>query len=88
MSILRSGDLSLMLGTLIGGLESPSSLAKSVATDGSLRCVTAQDLYSLLTPENESNILILDCRPHAVFLENHIRCSCCINIPAELLDQG
>ena len=77
-----------MLGTLISGLKSPSLVAKSVATDGSLRCVTAQDLYNLLTPESESKILILDCRPHAMFVENRIRCSSCINIPAELLDQG
>ena len=77
-----------MLGTLITGLESPSSLAKSAATDGSVRCVTAQDLYNLLTPESGSKILILDCRPHALFAENRIRCSSCINIPAELLDQG
>ena len=77
-----------MLGTLITGLESPSLLAKSTATDDSLRCVKAQDLYNLLTPESESKILILDCRPHAMFAENRIRCSCCINIPAELLDQG
>ena len=74
-----------MLGTLISGLESPSLVAKS---DGSLSCVTAQDLYNLLTPESESKIVILDCRPHAMFVENRIRCSSCINIPAELLDQG
>lgn len=77
-----------MLGALISGLESPSSIAKSVATDGSLRRVTAQDLYNLLTPASESKILILDCRPHAMFVENRIKCSSCINIPAELLDQG
>lgn len=70
-----------MLGALISGLESPSSIAKSVR-------VTAQDLYNLLTPASESKILILDCRPHAMFVENRIKCSSCINIPAELLDQG
>ncbi|KAJ7393971.1 Ubiquitin carboxyl-terminal hydrolase 8 [Desmophyllum pertusum] len=69
-------------GTLISGFESPRS-----STDGVL-CVSAQDLYNMMTVENESKIMILDCRPHAMFVENRIKSSCCISIPAELLDEG
>lgn len=70
-------------GALISGLESPAS---SFVTDG-VKCISAQELYNLIKV-SEFKILILDCRPHAKFTENWIQCSCCINIPAELLDQG
>lgn len=70
-------------GALISGLESSAS---SFVTDG-VKCISAQELYNLIKV-SEFKILILDCRPHAKFTENWIQCSCCINIPAELLDQG
>ena len=72
------------VGQLISGLDLPSSHTKP---DG-IPCVSAQDLYNLLTGENVSKVLVLDCRPHSMFLQNHINRPSCINIPAELLDQG
>lgn len=50
--------------------------------------VSAQDLYGLLRDENASKVLVLDCRPHAEFMQNRINRPSCINIPAELLDLG
>ena len=75
------------LDNLIGGLELPSSFNKP-ETANVVPSLTAQNLYSLLEKEDTSNILILDCRPRAMFAANHINRPCCINIPAELLDQG
>ena len=76
-------SLVILLGALISGVESPTS---SLVTDG-VKFISAQELYKRIK-DSEFKILILDCRPYAKFAENRIQCSCCINIPAELLDQG
>ena len=77
----------VFLGALIGGLDSPSVFTKPTGIDG-IPHVTAQDLYNLLTEENVSKVLVLDCRSHSMFHQNRINRPSCINIPAELLDQG
>ena len=77
-------SLVFLLGALISGVESPTS---SLVTDG-VKFISAQELYKRILKDSEFKILILDCRPYAKFAENRIQCSCCINIPAELLDQG
>lgn len=74
-------------GALIGGLEMPNFSTKPSLTN-SVPFVSAQDLYGLLRDENASKVLILDCRPHAEFMQNRINRPSCINIPAELLDLG
>lgn len=76
-------SLVFLLGALISGVESPTS---SLVTDGG-KFISAQELYKHIK-DSEFKILILDCRPYGKFAENRIQCSCCINIPAELLDQG
>lgn len=76
-------SLVFLLGALISGVESPTS---SLVSDG-VKFISAQELYKRIK-DSEFKILILDCRPYAKFAENRIQCSCCINIPAELLDQG
>ena len=77
----------LIKGALLNGLEIPSFSTKPAGTDN-VPSVSAQELYSLLRAENVSRVLVLDCRPHSMFLENRINRPSCINIPAELLDSG
>ena len=88
-TVQRHNSIIVLLtkGALISGLEIPAFSTKPAGTDN-VPFVSAQDLYSLLRDESASRVLVLDCRPHSMFLENRINRPSCINIPAELLDSG
>ena len=78
----------VLLGDFLGSLGTPVSLIDVPALTTKVPSLSAVELYNITKTTDSSKLLILDVRPRAEFMENHIKHRSCISIPAELLQQG
>ena len=76
----------VLLGDFLGSLGTSGSLIDALTTK--VPSLSAVELYNITKTTDSSKLLILDVRPRAEFMENHIKHRSCISIPAELLQQG
>ena len=81
----------VLLGDFLGSLGTSGSLINALTTK--VPSLSAVELYNIMNinitkTTDSSKLLILDVRPRAEFMENHIKHRSCISIPAELLQQG